>query len=212
MISLTLRNAIRSDLDRWEGYFAWMYLDSVGLVTIGYGTMLPSADSAAALPFVHAKGGSAATATEIKAGYATLVAGSATQKSAAPKQKYGAKHYEKVTDLRITQATASQLRDAHIDADYNQLTSIYPKFDTFPDAGKLALFDMIYNLGAGRGKTAQHRASGLRAYAGMNAAINRGDWAAAALHSFRHGIPANRNAAAAALFKSCVVPSVGAPR
>jgi len=142
----------------------------------------------------------------------TLSSGSAAQKSAALKQKFGAKHYEKVTDLRITEATASQMRDDHLKTDYSLLQAIYPKFDTFPDAAKLALFDMIYNLGPGQGKTRHHRASGLRAYVGMNAAIARGDWAAAAQHCHRHGIPDARNSQTAALFKSCVAASARSAR
>ena len=204
MLSFTLRNAIRNDLDRWGGFYAWMYLDSVGLVTIGYGSMLPDAKSAAAVAFVKIKGG-AATMAEIAAAFNIVHAGGAAQKAAAPAHKFGAKHYEKVTDLRITQATASALRDAHIDADYLQLRMIYPMFDTFPDTAKLALFDMIYNLGAGHGKTRHHRATGLRTYAGMNAAIARGDWSMAARHCHRHGIPIERNLATAELFKNCAV-------
>jgi len=211
MISMTLREQIRNDLDTWEGYYAWLYLDSVGLVTIGYGAMLPNADVAAGIAFVHTKGG-AATPAEIKAAYHTVQSGGAAQKAAAPKQKFGAKHYEKVTDLRITQATASRLRDTHVDADYQQLQNIYPLFDSFPDAAKIALFDMIYNLGPGHGKTRHHRATGLRAYAGMNAAIARSDWATAAQHCHRGGIPLKRNAATEALFKSCVVANARLPR
>jgi GH24 family phage-related lysozyme (muramidase) len=210
MISAALRNAIRSDLDTWEGFYSSMYLDSVGLVTIGYGTMLPDANTAAAISFIHKKG-TVATVAEIRAAYNVIHSGSAAQKAALPKQKFGARHYEKVTDLRITQATASQLRDTHIDADYQQLRSIYPKFDDFPDAARIALFDMIYNLGAGHGKTRHHRATGLRAYVGMNAAIARGEWAKAAQLCHRHGIPPARNAATAALFKSCAVVNVGLP-
>jgi GH24 family phage-related lysozyme (muramidase) len=211
VLSLTLRDAIRRDLDRWEGFYAWMYLDSEGLVTIGYGSMLPNAAAAAAIPFVKNQGGAATTA-EIRAAYAAVQSGAVAQKAAPQRQKFGANRYKTVTDLRITQATASGLRDRHIDADYLQLQAIYQRFDTFPDNAKLALFDMIYNLGAGHGKTRHHRAAGLRAYAGMNAAIARGDWSTAALHCLRHGIPLERNVATAELFRSCAVANVRASR
>lgn len=209
MLSPRLRMAIRSDLDRWEGFYAWMYLDSVGLVTVGYGTMFPDAEAAAAVPFVHAAG-QAASKDEVRRAFALLHAGSAAQKAAAQRSKFGAHHFEKSTDLRITRATASRLRDTHIDADYRQLQSIYPSFDTFPDNARLALFDMIYNLGAGHARTRHHRAQGLRAYHGMNSAIMRGDWAVAAQHCIRHGVPHGRNVATADLFKSCV-PRKGPP-
>jgi len=212
MISSTLRERIRNDLNRWEGMFAWMYLDSEGLVTVGFGTMLLNAHAATAVSFQHAKSGALATAAEITAAYNVLHAGSAAQKAAAPAKKYSAKHYEKVTDLMITLATASSLRDSHIDADYSQLQLIYPQFDSFPDDAKVALFDMIYNLGAGHGKMRHHRATGLRAYVTMNAAINRGDWGTAAKYCLRHGIPATRNDATAQLFNNCAVVKVGRPR
>ena len=204
MISPELRQAIGNDLDRWEGFFAWMYLDSVGLVTVGYGTMLPNADAAASIPFTHVKG-LGATSAEVRAGYETVHKGSQAQKAAAAKEKYGAKHYEKITDLRITRQTGARLRDSHVDADYKSLTNIYANFDDFPDAAKIALFDMIYNLGPGAGRSRKHRATGLRAYVTMNNAIASGDWATAAQHCRRRGIPADRNAMTVALFKSCIV-------
>jgi GH24 family phage-related lysozyme (muramidase) len=36
-----------------EGVVSWMYLDIKGFVTVGVGNLLPDADSAAALPFIH---------------------------------------------------------------------------------------------------------------------------------------------------------------
>jgi GH24 family phage-related lysozyme (muramidase) len=212
MISFTLRERIRNDLNRWEAMFAWMYLDSEGLVTVGFGTMLRDANAATAVSFQHAKGGALATTAEITAAYDIVYAGSAAQKAAVPAKKYSAKHYEKVTDLRIALATASSLLDSHVDADYSQLQLIYPQFDSFPDDAKVALFDMIYNLGAGHGKMRHHRATGLRAYVTMNAAINRGDWGTAAKHCLRHGIPATRNHATAQLFNNCAVVKLGTSR
>ena len=93
--------------------------------------------------------------------------------------------------------------DGHVSSDYTQLLLIYPDFDNFPDDAKVALFDMIYNLGAGHNRRKRNHATGLRAYGTMNAAINRGDWATAAAHCLRHGIPAERNRETAELFKGC---------
>lgn len=205
MLDPDLLTAVRSDLDRWEGYFAWMYLDSVGLVTVGYGTMLPDARAASLLPFFHSTG-VAATMAEITKAYDALKTGSATQKAASSKHKFGAQHYQTSSDLIITRATASLLRDDHISRDYTQLLDIYETFDTLPQAAKVALFDMIYNLGPGHQKTHHHRATGLRAFGTMNQAIAAGKWDDAAKHSLRHGIPAERNKAIADMFKSCAPP------
>jgi hypothetical protein len=142
MISFTLRERIRNDLNRWEAMFAWMYLDSEGLVTVGFGTMLRDANAATAVSFQHAKGGALATTAEITAAYDIVYAGSAAQKAAVPAKKYSAKHYEKVTDLRIALATASSLLDSHVDADYSQLQLIYPRFDSFPRKGGTIRHDL----------------------------------------------------------------------
>lgn len=216
MIGGLLMAKIRSDLDQWEGFFPWMYLDSVGLVTIGYGTMLPTADFASEIAFYHDETSAVATTAEIVAGWNDLTADSATQNAAANKDKHAAKFYKDKSDLRITQQTASDLRDTHILQDYSQLGLIYQSFDDLPDPAKQALFDMIYNLGAGRSAVAAkaatkghkaisaHKATGLRAYASMNAAIKATDWQSAAATCRRKGIPPERNQMTAALFRSCI--------
>ena len=52
-----------AQLEIFEGCIPWMYLDTVGKVTVGVGFMLPDSDAAAALPFQLE--GQAATADEI---------------------------------------------------------------------------------------------------------------------------------------------------
>jgi GH24 family phage-related lysozyme (muramidase) len=206
MIGFELMQRIRSELDRWERPIRWMYLDSQGLVTVGCGTMLPSAAAAKRVSFVHDTNFQVATAAEIEAAWNSLHSGAATQKAAAPNKKFSAKHYEDKTDLRITEASVQALRDGHINADYVELKKIYLQFDSFPDDAKIALFDMIYNVGPGQNKTRQHRASGLRNYAAMNAAINAGKWSLAADRCTRHGIPPQRNRRTAELFRNCAPP------
>lgn len=211
MISPSLRRRIQEDLNRWEGMIPWMYLDSEGLVTVGFGTQLGTANAAVEVNFQHDKDGALATQPDIIAAYNVVHAGSAAQKAALPAQKSTAQHYEKVTDLRIAPATASLLRDAHVDADYTQLKLIYPKFDGFPDDAKVALFDMIYNMGAGHGKSRHHRAIGLRSFATMNADINKGNWRDAAKRCHRRGIPEGRNQEVAQLFNNCAVAKTRKP-
>lgn len=193
--------AIRNDLDRWETPLLWMYLDSVGLVTVGCGTMLPDAASAAKIAFFHKANFAAASVEDITAAWNTLHAGAAGQKKAVPKDKFSARHYEAVTDLRITIATSDALRDAHILADYTQLRAQYSGFDELPDDARLALFDMIYNLGAG----------GLKRFGSLKDAITSGDWTSASLACVRHGIPAERNQMTSKLFQNCASTKGQAP-
>lgn len=205
MLSHILLKKIQTSHDRWETPILWMYLDSEGYVTVGCGSMLPDAASAKAVSFFHEKSLSPATTDEIEAAWKKLRLGSKKQKESPNKQKLSALSYKNETDLRITIGTSSTLRDKHIKADHQQLKLIYPNFDTFPENAKIALFDMIYNLGPGRYKTSKQRANGIRQYVLMNRAINKEDWKAAAANCFRNGIQIARNNMTAQLFKSCVV-------
>ena len=203
MINPKLMAIIQNDIDRWERPIYWMYLDSEGNVTVGSGTMLPDVASAKAIKFFHEKTFLPATTAEIGVAWKRLHHGANAQKAALPKKKYSALHYKSLDDLRITKHTSKTLRDSQIIKDYTYLKQIYPKFDTFPDNAKVALFDMIYNIGPGKSKTQHHRAAGLRQYVLMNAAINKGDWMTAANQCHRRGIPIARNKMTADLFKSC---------
>jgi GH24 family phage-related lysozyme (muramidase) len=206
MIGFELMQRIRGELDRWEQPIRWMYLDSEGLVTVGCGTMLPNAAAAKRVSFVHGTSLQVATPAEVEAAWNSLHSGAAAQKAAASSKKFNAKHYADKTDLRITDASTQALRDDHIKADYVELKKIYLQFDSFPDDAKVALFDMIYNVGPGRNKTRHHRASGLRNFVAMNAAINAGKWSLAADRCTRHGIPAQRNRRTAELFRNSAPP------
>ncbi|MEA1650953.1 hypothetical protein UAJ10_18260 [Nitrospirillum sp. BR 11164] len=207
MILPALLDKIRANLARWEGEILWMYLDTEGLVTVGCGTMLPTAESAAALPFYNKNTFQAVSKSDIESAWKALAAGKDEQKKAS--HKHAAAYYRDKTDLLIQQQTADDLLDVHINADHLHLKLIYSNFDNFPDDAKIALFDMIYNLGAGHGKTRHHRATGLMAYSNMNHAVNSGNWAEAAKCCFRHGISAERNRQTAALFQNCAATQNG---
>lgn len=211
MLSMTLLQKVQASHDRWETPILWMYLDSEGYVTVGCGTLLPNAASSKIVSFFHVKTLIPATAKEIEDAWKKLQLGSKKQQAAPNNKKLAASSYEKETDLRITLGTSSKLRDKHISDDYQQLKMIYPNFDTFPENAKIALFDMIYNLGAGRYKTAPQRATGLRQYAVMNRAVNTEDWATAARNCYRNGISVKRNTIIANYFKSCIVKKTNTP-
>lgn len=206
MINPELMKRIQRDIDHWEQPVLWMYLDSEGNVTVGSGIMLPDAASAKAVKFHNKKTFLAATLAEIESAWKKVHSGYKAQKAAKPKNKFASGHYKDVTDLRILQGTSDKLRDEFIKKDYLTLKHLYKNFDSFPENAKLALFDMIYNLGLGRKKTPAHRAKGLLQYVLMNAAINKQDWETAAKQCWRHGIPIKRNKFTADLFKSCIKP------
>jgi GH24 family phage-related lysozyme (muramidase) len=167
-----------------------MYRDTVGKVTVGVGLMLPDAKAAVALPFVL--GARAATPEEIAAEYARVEAMTMGRASA---------FYKTPTSLVLTQQTIdAKLRSvlAGFEAD---LRGQFPHYDTLPDGVKMALLDMIYNLGpAGLFKGFPHLA----------AAIQTGAWAQAAEHCIRRGPSAARNDWTMEQFLSAVVGTIKA--
>ena len=126
-------------LKEFEGSVPWMYLDTGGKVTVGVGAMLPDAKSAGALPFQM--GERAATPEEIAADF-VRVSGLAKGKVAA--------FYRKKNGLRLTdEVIDKRLRDV-LEGFESYLRDHVPGYEELPDAAKLGLLDMVYNLGPGK--------------------------------------------------------------
>ena len=82
-------------------------------------------------------------------------------------------------------------RDKHINSFYNELTTLYKKsngytddFDKLHNNVQLALFDMIFNLGASKI---------ISSFPRFNKALKAGDWKKAATESNRPDVNAARN-------------------
>ncbi len=160
-------------LREFEGSVPWMYLDTLGKVTVGVGVMLPNARSAGGLPFLI--GERNATEEEIAAEFAR-VSGLAKGKVAA--------FYRKADGLRLSdEAIDERLRDV-LEGFEGYLREHVKGYGGLPDAAKVALLDMVYNLGPGKL---------FREYPKLIAAVERGDWSSAAKASFRHGPAPARN-------------------
>jgi GH24 family phage-related lysozyme (muramidase) len=176
-----------------------MYKDPNGYITVGIGTRLENVNEAQGIPFhVGSDGGGLATSNQIAESYAAISA--ATYGQAYSPDYYAPDRLPGYTApaLFITRATADKLRDDHILEDYKALKEIYSDlarrpygsgavsgdFDSFPDDVKVALFDMIYNLGK----------DGLKKFKRMNDHIVHGDWFRAAGESHRAApVPETRN-------------------
>lgn len=166
-------------LEQQEGRIPHMYLDTRGYVTVGVGNMIPDANQAAAISFVHRDTGRAATATEIREEYSAI-------KQRPYGRRYGASAFRPYTSLELTNATIDQLTRKHVQSFTGELQTIYGKaaFNAMPDKVKLALYDMIFNLGMTKLKNE---------YPNFNRHIGNSDWAAAARESRRGGISDERN-------------------
>jgi GH24 family phage-related lysozyme (muramidase) len=177
-------------LKEFEGCVPWMYRDTVGKVTVGVGLMLPDAKAAEALPFVI--GTRAATPEEIAAEYARVDAMAAGRASA---------FYKTPTSLTLTQQTIDAKLTSVLAGFEADLRAQFPHYDTLPEGVKMALLDMIYNLGpAGLFKGFPH----------LIAAIQTGAWAQAAQHCMRRGPSAARNDWTKEQFLSAVVGTIKA--
>ena len=167
-----------------------MYRDTVGKVTVGVGLMLPDAKAAETLPFVI--GARAATPQEIAAEYARV--------DAMPMGRASG-FYKTPTSLSLTQQTIDAKLTSVLAGFEADLRAQLPNYDALPDGVKMALLDMIYNLGpAGLFKGVPH----------LIAAIQIGAWTQAAEHCTRRGPGAARNDWTKEQFLSAVVGTIKA--
>lgn len=174
MLSDSERRLVREAINRFEGRVPHMYLDTVGKVTVGVGHLLTSASAAARLPFVD-EHGTAADRPVIEAEYATVAALTKGLRASA---------YRRHTRLHLSNAEIDQLTDQHLKAFEREIGLVYSDFNRFPSPVKLALMDMIFNLGMPNLRSA---------WPSLNRAVRAGDWATAAIESNRRGIGRERN-------------------
>jgi GH24 family phage-related lysozyme (muramidase) len=177
-------------LKEFEGCVPWMYRDTVGKVTVGVGLMLPDAKAAQVLPFVL--GTRLATPEEIATEYGRVDAMTMGHASA---------FYKTSTSLELTQQTIDAKLSTVLTGFEADLRAEFPHYDTLPDSVKMALLDMIYNLGPiGLFKGFPH----------LVAAIQARAWTQAAEHCLRRGPSAARNAWTREQFLSAVVGTIKA--
>ncbi len=165
---------LRNNIELYEGKVSHMYLDSRGFVTVGVGHLL-SNTYAAQKVFFQTEAGDAASDDVIAEEFVLL------------QQQEGnrvASYYKQFTQLHVSDETIDGLTNKHIDSFYQELQIIYSEFDTFPRNVKLALFDLIFNLGM----TALRKK-----WPKLNGCIANRDWVGAAENCRRRGIADARN-------------------
>jgi GH24 family phage-related lysozyme (muramidase) len=177
-------------LKEFEGCVPWMYRDTVGKVTVAVGLMLPDASAAAALPFVSTSG--TATSEQIEAEFARV--------QALPLGRTSS-FYKIPTSPQLTQAAIDAKLTAVLQGFESDLRARMQHYDHLPDPAKLALLDMIYNLGPQRL---------FSEFPHLIQAVEAGSWAQAAENCLRRGPSAARNAWTRQQFLSAVVTSIKA--
>ena len=165
-----------------EGVVSHMYLDIVGLVTIGVGFMLPNPAAAQALKLVRRGTGKAATKEEKAAEWETVH---------QQRKAMRASTYKKFTQLDMPDDEIDKQLGVLIDGFARNLRNRFAKFDRFPDPAQIGLLDMIYSLGP----------KGLFVgFPKFCAAVDAQDWKACARESRRRNVSDNRNADLKQLF------------
>jgi GH24 family phage-related lysozyme (muramidase) len=177
-------------LKEFEGCVPWMYRDTVGNITVGVGLMLPNPEAAVALPFLA--GARPATPHEIAAEFARV--------DAMPTGRPAA-FYKIPSSLELAQQTIDARLSVILQQFEATLRARIPHYDALPDTVKMALLDMIYNLGpAGLFKGFPH----------LVTAVDNSAWAQAAANCMRHGPGPERNAWTREQFLNAVVTEIKA--
>jgi GH24 family phage-related lysozyme (muramidase) len=151
-----------AQLKIFEGSVAWMYRDTVGLITVGVGNMLPDVAAALKLPFRVQSSGELAGETAVRQDFARV------QQLAAAKLP---KFYYEYESLILAETDIDALLVSRLQAFEAQLRQEFPRYDTFPDPAKIALMDMAYSLGDAKLRTTYHH---------LDQAVFGQDWGAAA--------------------------------
>ncbi len=177
MVTAQEKQIIRKKLEEYEGKIEHMYKDTKGFITVGVGHLLKDLVAAQALDFVHGTTNKKASKDEIKVDF-----------EAIKKQPPGlfAALYKKHTKIKLTSITIDKLTDKHIDTFESELKQVYgaAEFMKFPSEVKLALFDMIFNLGMTKLRNG---------FPSFNKSIKAKDWAKAATESNRKDVALARN-------------------
>ncbi len=131
------KTTLRAKLEKYEGKISHMYLDSKGFVTVGIGHLIKDLQSAQKLAFKKSTN-LPANKAEIKTDFDTI--------KKQPKNRI-ASSYKKHVNLKLSDSDINALTNKHIDSFEKELKLIFSKFDSFPSEVRLALFDIIFNVG-----------------------------------------------------------------
>lgn len=193
-LTSSVRHAVAIKLEEYEGRYSHLYLDTVGKVTVGIGHMIPDRHSIAVVPMYTIQNGipSAPATTAQKQHEFDQIS--------KQKRNYRAGWYKQYCTLMMKNNDIDTQRDRHINSFYSELSLIYNTsngfttgFDRMPTEAQLALFDMIFNLGATKLN---------KQFINFNKAIQNENWLTASRECHRPQVSAVRNDYVMKLFQS----------
>lgn len=181
----TVRAEVVKNIIKYEKKINHFYLDSLGKVTVGIGHLIPNKQLVSMVTMykvVNKLPGQMATSQDKQKEYDTI---------AKQKIGYKAEWYAKHTTLTMKDADCTALLNKHVASFYKELTNLYKKSNGYPDDFdkldkniQMALFDMIFNLGANRV---------VAKFPLFDKALKAGDWKKAATESNRPQLDPLRN-------------------
>ena len=194
LLKPAIQHAVARKLEEYEGRHNHLYLDTVGEVTVGIGHLIPDRHSIASVQMYVTQNGhptTPATTVQKQAEYDHI---------SKQKRNYRAAWYKQFCTLQMRDSDINVQRDHHINNFHTELTSLYSRangyripFDEMPDEVQMALFDMIFNLGATRLQSQ---------FIKFNAAIKSQDWVRASQESNRPQVSMTRNTYVKQLFQA----------
>jgi GH24 family phage-related lysozyme (muramidase) len=186
-LAADIKSELRNRLYQYEGKFNHLYLDTRGKVTVGVGHLIPNRAAIATVSLYKIKNNlpsQPATLQEKQNEYDKIV-------KLPWGQRYGAISFKPHTSLVMKDTDIDLLLYKHIDSFYRELTNIYKKANGYPDDFdklhknvQLALFDMIFNLGASKI---------VNSFPKFNTALKAGDWKKATAEANRPDVSPSRN-------------------
>ena len=172
-------------LKRWEGDIPHLDRCTGGRVTVGIGHAIASPNDAVSLLFIDGTG-ARPPEQDIRDGFSRVL--NAPLPSNTP-----ASSFKQFTAFTMDAANRDALARSDIGRFATRIEKAYLDFPSWPAPAQTAVIDMVFNVGlAGFGK-----------FKKLIAAIRARDWEQAAVECHRRGIGDDRNAATAALFRSC---------
>lgn len=159
-----------------EGREKWMYLDSNRFITIGVGHALFTSSDAVRLPMRVSATGQSATRQQALYAWTAL------------KYQQGDNPVKFHKSLFMEESDIDGLLLFDVNRLYPELIHTFPSFESYPEPARLALYDMVFNLGS------------FRKFVHFTPAVLAEDWDTAARECVRK-VGAERNQRTIALFR-----------
>jgi hypothetical protein len=141
----SVRKNARELLNTFDGTVPYMYLDSLGYVVVGIGTLLSTSRHATLLPFVHRGSHAPATAEQIAAAWKVVKENQALRTC-------GHRPFAELSELILTDQGVTELFNRQLEFITGALLRKTPEFqlfDSWPADAQLGLIGMGWAMGAG---------------------------------------------------------------